>query len=156
MSSDERPSKPCWSVIEPFWNEIEIYEGPEIFARTFSSVPRPAGLLFAAHFCQSEICNGGFRQFFSNSTGVLAPEAIEGFNAIGQDFVAGIIQEACSLFGQPFPRERSLRLSKLEAIDSQLLDSLNEKFYGIIGSENGGFESAANNYAVKVVSSGQC
>jgi hypothetical protein len=73
-----------WSLIEPVWDEIEIYSGPEEFSRTFAGVPRSAGLLFAAHFCQSEVCNGGFNQFFSNSTGVLAPEAIEGFKAIGQ------------------------------------------------------------------------
>jgi hypothetical protein len=77
-------------------------------------------------------------------------EAIEGFTAIGQDIVAEIIQEACSLFGEPFPRERSLRQSKLEAIDSELLDSLDQKFYGIIRSENGEFEAAADSYATRV------
>jgi len=150
MNSEERGSSPgeqYWTLVEPVWDEIEIYQGPEEFARTFARAPRPAGLLFAAHFCQSEVCNGGFDQFFSNSTGVLAPEAIEGFKAIGQNVVAEIIHEACSLFGEPFPRERSLRQSKLESIDSELLDSLDQKFYGIIHSENGGFETAADSYA---------
>jgi hypothetical protein len=153
MSSEERefnPGELYWSLVEPVWDEIEIYQSPEEFARTFARVPRPAGLLYAAHFCQSEVCNGGFDQFFSNSTGVLAPEAIEGFKTIGQDFVAEIIQEACSLFGEPFPRERSLRQSKLEAIDSKLLDSLDQKFYGIIHSENAGFDAAADSYATRV------
>ena len=153
MSSEKQEFSPgdlYWGLVEPVWEEIEIYEGPEEFARTFARVSRPAGLLFAAHFCQSEVCNGGFDQFFSNSTGVLAPEAIEGFKTIGQDVVAEIIQEACSLFGEPFPRERSLRQGKLKAIDSELLDSLDQKFYGIIHSENGGFEAAADNYAAKV------
>ena len=144
-----------WSIVEPVFDEIDIYQGSEEFVRTFATVPRPAGLLFAAHFCQSEVCNGGFNQFFANSTGVLAPEAIEGFKAIGQDFVANLIQQACSLFGEPFPRERLLRQSKLEAIDLALLKSLNQKFYGIIGSENGGFEAAADNYAAKVGKSAQ-
>src|SRR5580704_9011076 len=109
MSSEERelnPGEQYWSMVEPVWDDIEIYQGPEEFVRTFAKVPRPAGLLFAAHFCESEVCNGGFDQFFSNSTGVLAPEAIEGFKAIGQNLVAVIIQEACCLFGEPFPRER--------------------------------------------------
>jgi len=156
MSSEEKEFSPgdlYWGLVEPVWDEIEIYEGPEEFARTFARVPRPVGLLFAAHFCQSEVCNGGFDQFFSNSTGVLAPEAIEGFKTIGQDIVAEIIHEACSLFGEPFPRERSLRQGKLKAIDSELLDSLDQRFYGIIHSENGGFEAAADNYAAKVAKS---
>ena len=81
MSSERRefnPGELYWSLVEPISDKIEIYEGPEEFACAFAGVPRPAGLLFAAHFCQSEVCNGGFDQFFSNSTGVLAPEAIEG------------------------------------------------------------------------------
>src|SRR5215468_5622343 len=77
-----------WSIVEPVWNAINIGDGPEIFAQTFASVPRVSGLIFAAHFCQSEICNGGFRQFFWNSTGVLAPEAVVGFRDIGQAQVA--------------------------------------------------------------------
>lgn len=158
MSSEEgresNPGEPYWSLVEPVWDQIEIYQGPEEFTRTLATVSRPAGLLFAAHFCQSEVCNGGFDQFFSNSTGVLAPEAIEGFKAIGQDFVAEIIQEACSLLGEPFPRDRLIRQRKLKAVDSGLLDSLDQKFYGIIHSENGGFEAAADNYASQVGKSG--
>jgi Domain of unknown function (DUF4375) len=153
MSSEQPESasgQQYWGLVEPVWDEIEIYSGPEEFSRTFAGVPRPAGLLFAAHFCQSEICNGGFKQFFYNSTGVVAPEAIEGFKAIAQASVAEIVQEACSLFGEPFPRERSLRQSKLAAIDSALLDSLDQKFYAILDKESGGFEAAADAYAAKV------
>lgn len=147
MSSEEQESNPGQqyrSLVEPVWDDIDIYQGPEEFARSFARVPRPAGLLFAAHFCQSEVCNGGFDQFFSNSTGVLALEAI------GQHIVAEIIEEACSLFGEPFPRKRSLRQRKLGAIDSELLNSLDQRFYGNVDSENGGFEAAADSYAAKV------
>jgi Domain of unknown function (DUF4375) len=98
-------------------------------------------LLFAAHFCQSEIVNGGFSQFFFNSTGVLAPEAIEGFKAIGQVSVAESVQEACALFGDPYPRDRPLRHSKLKTIESQLLKSLDQRFWEKIVTANGGFEA---------------
>jgi hypothetical protein len=63
---------------------INIYDGPEIFLQTFSQVPRAVGLLYTTAFCQVEVCNGGLHQFFGNSTGILAPEAVEGFVAIGQ------------------------------------------------------------------------
>jgi hypothetical protein len=139
-----------WSLIEPICKEIDIYEGPEEFARTFARVPKPAGLLYATLFCEQEICNGGFNQFFWNSTGVLAPEAVEGFKAIGQNSIAGIIQEACSLFGDTFPRDRSLRQSKLQTIDRQLLKSLDKRFYGMINTENDGFATAADRYAAQV------
>jgi hypothetical protein len=54
------------------------------------------------------------------------------------------------LFGEPFQRERLLRQSKLKAIDSLLLNSLDKKFRENIASENGGFEAAADSYAVRV------
>jgi hypothetical protein len=41
-----------WSIVEPVWDAINIYDGPEVFAQTFASAPRASGLLFAAHFCQ--------------------------------------------------------------------------------------------------------
>lgn len=53
--------------------------------------------MFAAHFCQSEICNGGLGQFFGNSTGGLAPEAVEGFREIGQAQVAALIASGLSV-----------------------------------------------------------
>jgi anti-anti-sigma factor len=39
-----------WSIVEPVWDAINIYDGPEVFAQTFASAPRASGLLFAAHF----------------------------------------------------------------------------------------------------------
>ncbi|WP_164468170.1 DMP19 family protein [Caulobacter vibrioides] len=49
-----------------------------MFLAGFSAVPTPSKHLLATHWLQSEVHNGGFSQFFSNSTGVLAPEAVAG------------------------------------------------------------------------------
>src|SRR5579859_3566898 len=105
-----------WSIVGPVWDAIDIYSGPDVFTQTFGSVPRASGLLFAAHFCQSEICNGGFHQFFGNSTGVLATEAVEGFRKIGQYQVATLIEKAMSLVGSEYPRDRKERQTRLEQI----------------------------------------
>jgi hypothetical protein len=148
-ADQEKPDRDqgYWSLVKPIWNVAEFYEGPAEFLRTFAEIPKLAGLLFAAHFCQSEVINGGLFQFFFNSTGILAPEAIEGFIAIGQVAVAESVQEACSLFGEPYPLERSLRQSKLKTFDPQLFKSLSLKLCENIGSERGGFEAAADRYA---------
>jgi len=63
-------------------------DSPEDYERTIKEVPEHVAFLYSAYFCQFEVCNGGFSQFFSNSTGVLAPEAVEAFKAIGQPGVA--------------------------------------------------------------------
>ncbi len=138
-----------WSIVEPVWDVIDISR-PDIFTQTFGSVPRASGLLFAAHFCQSEICNGGFHQFFWNSTEVLAAEAVEGFHEIGQHQVAALIEKAMSLFGSGYPRDRKERQTRLEQVSRSSLDALDDLFYSLIDSEAGGFTVAADRYEATV------
>lgn len=93
---------------------VNIYDGPEIFLHTFSQVPRAVGLLYATAFCQVEVCNGGLHQFFGNSTGILAPEAVEGFMAIGQPGIAEIVSKAMAMFPSPYPRDWRTRIAALD------------------------------------------
>jgi hypothetical protein len=78
-----KPGDRYSSAIEPYWREVSIYDGPSVLARDLGRVPEAIGHLLSAHWCYSEVCNGGFHQFFYNPTGVLAPEAVTGFRAIG-------------------------------------------------------------------------
>src|SRR6478672_11661355 len=86
-----------WSLVKPIWRSISIYHGPDTFLRQFRVVRPESGYLFAAHWCQSEVRNGGLHQFFSNSTGVLAPEALTAFRAIGLSEWADVLAEAMRL-----------------------------------------------------------
>jgi hypothetical protein len=155
-----------WSVLDPIWDRISI-DTPEMFTQTFGEVSRSVGLLYAAHFCQSEVCNGGFTQFFWNSTGVLAPEAVDGFIAIGQPHVADVLQRAMNMLGSPFRRDRAARWSALDALrdehDKQpdptdrplnknidSLRKLEREFYSLRASEAGGFGNAADAYAKRI------
>ena len=136
-----------WDLVEPFWYEINIYDGPATFLETVSKAPIKTGLLYASHFCQSEVCNGGFDQFFWNNTGVLAPEALRGFRAIGQAKVADLIEAAMRRLGPEYERDREARQALLEKVEDGF-DDLDEQFFELIRSEAGGFESAADVYAV--------
>ena len=139
-----------WDVVEPFWEAINIYDGPELFLRTVNAVPPLSRLMFAAHFCQSEIPNGGFNQFFWNSAGVLAPETVEGFREIGQLEVATLIEAAMDLLGTPYPRDREERQARLSQASEGALDSLDEKFFAFIETEAGGFDEAADRYVERM------
>jgi hypothetical protein len=160
------PGETYWNAIDPIWNDINI-DSAESFQLTFSNVPRELGLLYAAHFCQSEICNGGFTQFFWNSTGVLAPEAIEGLAAIGQLQVADVVRRAVSMLGAPYPRDRAARWAALDELapaadrepDSlgraayrriDLFRPLEKEFYSLLRTEADGFENAADRYAAPI------
>ncbi len=149
-----------WNLVEPVWEVINIYEGPEVFLRTYQEAPRNAALLFAAHFCQSEIRNGGFAQFFSNSTGVLAPEALDGFKAIGQIEVARTLEEAMQTLGPDYIRDRRTRQDLLRdlardqenvlgTLNGGLYKAYNTRFFELIRTEADGFEDAADNFAAQ-------
>lgn len=127
---------------------INIYDGPDIFLKTFAQVRREVGLLYATAFCQVEVCNGGFSQFFGNSTGVLAPEAVEGFIAIGQPQIADIVRQAMAKLGQPYPRDRRTREDALELLPKDSFDELEKRFCALTHTEGGGISPASERYAV--------
>jgi hypothetical protein len=121
-------------------------------AAQLRQVPRPLLLAFSANRCQSEVCNGGFHQFFYNPSGAIAPEAVEGFLAIGMPNTAAIVEEANAFFGKRFPRSRAERDRKLPGVPDRPREewdpffALDERFYAVIRSENGGFDVAADAY----------
>jgi hypothetical protein len=127
---------------------INIYDGPEIFLDTFAQVRRDVGLLYATAFCQVEVCNGGLRQFFGNSTGVLAPEAVEGFLAIGQPKTADIVSRAMAHFGEPYPRDRNTRKDLLWKLPENIFHDLDQEFFGLTDVEGGGISPASERYAI--------
>lgn len=147
--------KSYWKYVEPIWDSVSIYDGGNVFVEQFSKLTEKEKVLFAAHWAQSEILNGGLGQFFSNSTGVLAPEAVEAFNKLGMPISAQAIRNAMLFFGEPYPRERSIRENALEEFFEKFGESIipMEEQENIVAEEieeeNGGFEEAANLFASK-------
>jgi len=144
-----------WLLLDPVWERISIYDGPEKFLAQFNSHPLAQRTLFAAHWCQSEVLNGGFHQFFSNSTGVLAPESIAAFEALGMPRTAGIVRSAVEWFGPNYPRDRDERNEQLDSVEVDDPDEwnpfedLDQQFFDTVESEDGGFRNASDKYADK-------
>ena len=142
-----------WDVLGPVGDGVSIYDGPERFLREFAVLSPKEAALLAAHWCQSEICNGGFGQFFGNSAGVLASEAVLAFVSIGMPETSVVVARAMAWFGAPYPRERATRNKALATLGDRPspadspFDALNRDFYRLLDTENGGFESAANSFA---------
>jgi Domain of unknown function (DUF4375) len=156
MHMEIKTGEVYWSVIDPIWDAISIYDGPEVFLLQFGEVRPELGHLFASHWCQSEVCNGGFDQFFYNSTGVLAPEAAEGFQAIGLDDLAALVREAMSVFGDPYPRDREVRCDLLEKVaeidgeEEDPFDYLDQQFYACLGKDHQRYCKMADDYARQI------
>lgn len=146
-----KPEESYWSVVETVWETISIYDGEKVFQSQYAQAPLIARHLFASHWCQSEVRNGGLRQFFTNRTGVLAPEAIEAFEAIGMPEISKILKKAVKLFGTPYPRAKTARAKLIcgsnKAEFNKKLNELDDKFFSYLSFENGGYENAADSYA---------
>jgi hypothetical protein len=153
MAESKETRDGYWALVEPYWKRISIYDGAEVFLRQYRSAPTKAGHLFAAHWCQSEVCNGGMHQFFSNSTGVLAPEAREGFQAIGLTEWASLLAQGMTFFGDPYPREQADRQQLLAQCQGRQREEwdpfyqLDERFYAWLHAEEYRWQRAADAYA---------
>jgi hypothetical protein len=153
MSDAQEPGERYWSVVEPFWGAVSVYASPDEFLRQFHALPPRVGHLLAAHWCQSEVCNGGLHQFFSNPTGVLAPEAADGLRAIGLVEWATILAEAMRFFGEPYPRaqaERQERLGRVPGHRREEWDpfyALDDRFYEWLHEEQDRWARAADRFS---------
>jgi hypothetical protein len=162
-----------WEVVEPLFETVEYGDSPEAFARSIAPLPYNAVILFSAHMCLAEVHNGGLLQLFWNTTGVLVPEGIEGFSAIGMPTMAALIREAASPLGSLYPRDRDERWDALlnasgyssqelesifrkcnnfylgfqEAVGKLPFDGLSTQFLSCARTENGGFQLAATRFA---------
>ncbi len=144
-----------WTLVKPVWDKISIYDGPEKFLSEFGRASQKSRTLFAAHWAQSEIMNGGLGQFFSNSTGVLAPEAVEAFRELGMPKCASTLSDAMRFFGETYPRDTTKREQIFERFfeengeDAILVLEQEDAMAAAIEEENGGWDEAADRYATQ-------
>ena len=162
-----------WEIVEPLFKQIDYGNDSEAFLQSCVSVDHSSVLLFATHMTLAEVHNGGFLQLFWNNTGVLVPEAIEGFLAMRMPAMATILQESAMPLGTPYPRDRNQRWDALltaSRLDSDELERLFEEaeniYLGFVAatsalhfdklsisflesanSENNGFQETATRYA---------
>jgi len=135
-----------WPISDVPSKYISIYDGPDVFLEDYARVSIEHRLIFAAYWFQGEFLNGGLGQFFENSTGVLAPEAVDACEALGMPRLASKLQEAMSWFGNPYPRMRGVRQKMLKAAarsGQDPFERLDEEVGRLIYEEGSGLEAAA-------------
>lgn len=106
------PEQTASELLMPYYEPMNAYGGVKkssLFLKGFASMPFPVQHLFAVIWCDIEVCNGGFDQFYSNSSGIIAPEALLGYRALGFLEMAAILGETLKIFGPEFPRLRTFR-----------------------------------------------
>ena len=82
---------------------------------------------------EREVNNGGFDQFFFDSSGDYAHETVESLKAIGANKTAMLLQQAIAQFpNQTVPKNRDERRKILEQIEEksiEIWEELEHKFY---------------------------
>lgn len=90
--------------------------------------------VYSTWILENEVNNGGFNQYFYNSSGQFAEEAISGFQAFGADGMANILQGAIdTLFDEIDLYRKTKAAGSLEAFmdsyEESSLDIWDDKFY---------------------------
>ena len=87
-------------------------------------------IIFITQSLEEEVNNGGFSQFFYNSSGNFSNELVDAFTKIGAFKTAEICKKAVAVFGRSIPTDRNEREELLDNLDvDSLLDECDDAFY---------------------------
>jgi HEAT repeat protein len=99
----------------------------------FRGLTKPQKVYYIIFVLNAEVRNGGFAQYFVNSSGNHAHHAVKALMAVGASNTAAIVQRALDLFGSNGPdRNRDRRHEQLAALTPEQdaeMDRLNTEFY---------------------------
>jgi hypothetical protein len=116
------------AVMEPVWWSTNIYGSLEDYEASLARFSREQRLIVALQWYIAEVNNGGHEQFYSNSTGIVWPDAAAAFEAIGVRQGAEIIGQSAARLGGAPSRDRDERQSQLESTNADFSD-LDDRFY---------------------------
>lgn len=122
-------------VVAAMWPRVDIYRGATELKAGLAKATAGQVAVYATRFADSEICNGGFHQFFGNSTGILYREAVAGFERIGATPYGALLERAGALLGATVPRDRDARNRRLDRLPDeewyQRFDKIEERYYAL-------------------------
>jgi hypothetical protein len=102
------------------------------FGDNMESLSDPQKIFYYIHCCEREINNGGFKQFYSNSSGDYAHETNYSLKIIGAYKTANIVMRANDQFPyKVVPKDRAERqkiLEQMQDTSSEIWKELDERF----------------------------
>ena len=87
-------------------------------------------VFYVTQILEQEVNNGGFSQFFFNSSGDFSNELVDAFTKIGALKTAGICKKALAVFNGKVPTDRDEREELLDSLDcDDVLSECDDEFY---------------------------
>jgi hypothetical protein len=91
-----------------------------------------ARVMYFAQILDGEVFNGGFHQYFSNSSGKHAHSTLAALHDLGALRAAGLLQRAVDTFpNKRVPADRKERNDQLDRTDCETLEALNAEYYAL-------------------------
>lgn len=84
-------------------------------------------IFYITQTLEMEVNNGGFSQFFFNSSGNFSNELVGAFTTIGANATAAICQQAIAAFGRDIPVDQDARQEMLDELESDEIDEILEE-----------------------------
>ena len=135
---DLAPTDFCVELIQPAWETVNIYGTYEEYEERLKPHTIEQRYLLAMHWLGVEVANGGFQQFLGNSTAIVWEDAYKGYQAIGSEKLAYLIEELIKIYGTVIPFDREERVNILESFSEKKLeeiDTLTDLYYEIEETE---------------------
>ena len=112
---------------------MEHLESKTQYGDDMSGLSKPERIFYITQILEMDVNNGGFSQFFYNSSGDFSNELVEAFTAIGAKTTAEICQKAMDAFGCVIPADRDARKEMLDELENdeveEILDECDDAFY---------------------------
>lgn len=122
----ENETKSLLAVGEIVWKKTEASDN-------FENLTEAEKTFIYVEMLEAEINNGGFDQYFYNTSGDYYSESLQAYKTIGAHKTVKIIEEAFKLFPvNPIPKDNEKRQDILENVDketSKKWNALEDKFY---------------------------
>jgi len=114
--------------------QVASAESYETLYERLRSAPPGYMLYFATHYAHADICNGGFKQYFHNSTGSGALDAFRGFKTIGANQRAFLVLQAMGTVKLDQPAVVRFAIDEevktfLAGYKKRSLDSLDDEYF---------------------------
>jgi hypothetical protein len=135
---------------------------PDVYLQQIQTLHPALRNLFAVRCVSHEVAGDGFWYLFEAGSGVVVPEAILGFRALGMENTANALAQAAAKLGDVYPRGSSLRERRLLNLLSptvlkeyqrgdregaeEVFDELTTTYFHFANEEQGGLQSAITKY----------
>ena len=102
-------------------------DGKAQYGDDMSVLSEAERVFYITQTLEMEVNNGGFSQFFFNSSGNFSNELVGAFTTIGANTTAAICQKAIAAFGRDIPIDRDEREEMLDELESDEIDEILEE-----------------------------